>query len=763
MRICRRQMREGRRMVLHGPARSRGCISAGPWCVSIITVLLFHLAIANAQLQSGSISMTVTPGQPVELKSKQLLARVDNPIAADVIDKSGIIHHVAGRYAAVREAAGHLVCTGALTCPGGSVLDFADEYAPAKADGIFRLIRKVTVRLASPADAGFRTEFVLHAGHAHDLSQVEPFVPGMWYCDAAHVPASGLISNPHQRDYLFREDRLPLPLAMFREKSSGLCATLIHDQPDGATFPGEYTARTVIDDRLKFASLGLRQEDGISVVLAYPGVEGDQTRMGRGRFQNHSAERFHPVRDGFSQTYRLLIHISRQPNFDDAMRDSWRTAFDAAAPPIVPIPMDRVYADSINLLDHFGGEYHGVPGFPFAVGIPDGRIRDVSMQMGFVGEQIPCGYHLITAGFADDRPALVAKGERIVDFWAANTLTPAGVPRTWYDVDPQPHWRDYKTFMRIATDGMEGMLQAWRRMQLNNRDKPQWLACCRSFGDWLVEHQNADGSYCRQYNFDGSILDPSKSAALHPVRFLVDLTHATGDAKFLVAAERAGRFALHDIGSNTNYFGGTADNADVKDKEAGWIALDSFLSLYESTGDRAWLAAAARAGTFTESWTYCWNIPIPADDPQVSLPPMKTTAGISLIATGHSGADVFLAFAPFAFYRLSLYTNDPHDAAMARVLLYDARQMVDVDGSLHYAVPGLMTEATNVAAPRGHGVGVWLPWCTAAVLDPMVQLQEVFGSMDLDTIDRMPIAQRMEDLRTYGQLHGFPATKAMGH
>ena len=48
-------------------------------------------------------------------------------------------------------------------------------------------------------------------------------------------------------------------------------------------------------------------------------------------------------------------------------------------------------------------------------------------------------------------------------------------------------------------------------------------------------------------------------------------------------------------------------------------------------------------------------------------------------------------------------------------------QVVDWDGALGYAFPGLMNEAVTFAPPRGHGVRKWLPWLTVAVLDPMVK------------------------------------------
>ena len=87
-------------------------------------------------------------------------------------------------------------------------------------------------------------------------------------------------------------------------------------------------------------------------------------------------------------------------------------------------------------------------------------------------------------------------------------------------------------------------------------------------------------------------------------------------------------------------------------------ALAAFLALYDLSGDRAWLQAARRAATFAETWTYCWNIPRPPDDSLSIFPPHRTTIGLSLIASGQSGCDNYMAAAPFLLYRLGLLTDD---------------------------------------------------------------------------------------------------------
>ena len=229
-------------------------------------------------------------------------------------------------------------------------------------------------------------------------------------------------------------------------------------------------------------------------------------------------------------------------------------------------------------------------------------------------------------------------------------------------------------------------------------------------------------------------MNPSKTNTTHPIAFLVDLAAATGERRYAEAAVRAGEWCLPNIHAAFVYVGGTADNPNVVDKEAGFMALQAFLALHDLTGEARWLAAAVQAADFTETWAYAWNVP-PAPGGtagRAAWPPRLLTSGFSLIATGHSGADLFLAGAAFLYYRLYVEIGDAHDLAVARLLYDNPRQFVDVDGSMGYGQPGLCTEAVSLATPRGRGVNVWLPWLTASMVEPMTRLEDGFGTMDLE-------------------------------
>ena len=429
-------------------------------------------------------------------------------------------------------------------------------------------------------------------------------------------------------------------------------------------------------------------------VILHPGTGGEVPRP-----EKRWAKRFHPLRLGFRHSYKVLIRLSYENSFTEAMQSTWRNSYDQFAPPVVPADLHTVYQDSLDLLATYAKDYNGIPGIPFAVHLKDGTPKFVSFQMGFVGQQTTAAYHLLRHGLATKQPKSVAMGESIVDFWVAQSLTEAGLPRTWYDPYPQPHWIPYNTFLRIASDGAEGILHAWGVMHRHGQRKTAWLRFCERFGRWLVTHQNSDGSFYREYDFNGTPVGRSRLGSTHPIQFLVDLSKATGQKGYLDAALRAGTFCLSHVHKLLAYVGGTPDNPDVMTRESGLIAIDAFLSLYDATQEKVWLDAASQAANFSETWLYVWNVPIPQQDERADFPKGISTSGLSIIATGQSGADVFMAAYPFQYYRLYLYTGDQHFLTVARLLLHNTKQIVDRQGSHGYAHSGMLTEALTVRLP----------------------------------------------------------------
>ncbi|RYD20464.1 MAG: hypothetical protein EOP88_14975 [Verrucomicrobiaceae bacterium] len=664
-----------------------------------------------------------------------------------------------GSYSTVVEQDGMLVCEGTIATPHGTRFVFTDRFLSDKT-GAFELRRNIVIRNESPEDRFFNSLFGIEVREKSLLQDHEYFVPGVWYRTNFETKMAGaLAKNPEDDYFLFREDRLPLPLVALRDTASGQTVSLVHAAAEPATFSGDRGKERVTDARLQFGSIGVRQLEGTSLAFLFPGSEGEKNHVFR-RAPDGWAHRSHPVKSGTPHHYKLVIRFSKTASYPEAVETTWKHAFDLYQPKVRPVDVRAAFKGLVDTLDHYSvSQGYDAPGFPFSVHLPDGKVRSWNYQMGFVGRQLPNAYILIHQGILEKRADLRKKGGDIVDFWAANCLLPSGLPRTWYDPSTEKggkgSWRKQDnprggTAMRVATTGMEGMLNAWQVTKRAGDEKPAWLETCRKFGDWLVSNQNDDSSYFLAYSHqltDGKHLptESSKSTTINPIRFLILLHQATGDSRYRDAAMRAGKFSLEHIHERYHYVGSVIDNPNVIDRESGQEAMYAFLALHDLTGEKEWLDAAVQAARYAETWMYAYEVPAESDSGPTDFPKNRSIVGQTLIATGQSAADLGFAFSSFDYYRLYLFTGDPHFLTIARLLVHNTKQSLNWDGRLYPGLQkGLQLEAFTVTIPRRKGVMECLSWNYTAHLDPLVRFQDTFGSMDIEAIEKLPLEKRRE-------------------
>jgi len=227
----------------------------------------------------------------------------------------------------------------------------------------------------------------------------------------------------------------------------------------------------------------------------------------------------------------------------------------------------------------------------------------------------------------------------------------------------------------------------------------------------------------------------SKSNTPSVIRFLIEMYRLTGSEEYRTAAVRAGEWSYDNAYLRLEYRGGTCDNLDIQDKEAGIYALWGFIVLYELTGEKKWLEAAKGAADYTETWTYAWSFPVHVPFPDHVFN-RYSISGQSVI-TVQGGADVYMAVCPHTYLKMYFLTGDAHYLDFARFLNRNTRQATDVDGSA-YGMRALGHESGGFHEQTFRSNYHWLPWCTFVAVDSLSRMKDEYGSFEVEDIVPQP-------------------------
>jgi hypothetical protein len=546
-----------------------------------------------------------------------------------------------------------------------------------------------------------------------------------------------------------REDGFPIPVlgVHFRDGSS---IALLDCHPRGDTTTADSNdsdGLTMIDERFLFGGLGAHERagGGIDVGFWLPGALGLQRSANR-TARSARRLRFHPFRDGLSQQYEIALRVGRDESFHDYYATLWRWGWETLKPAVNYYDMTVVRTSLVHQLAGSVMTHNGRTGIPFALnavtGGPSRLLRDNDAIMGFVGKNLE-GAALLLAD-ADLHPGAASEKNRQLAVAIMDTFTrqvKVSPPDSeGFNIDTgRPSITNPtgvfsgQVHLRAFTDDVRWMLKAYQREKSRGREHPEWLRWSMEFADWLVQQQRPDGSFPRSWRLGtGEALQTSSTSTYNAMAFLVAQFQAenrTGHQRFLDAAERAGDFCWLTYQAHDQYVGGTMDNPNIVDKEAGTLSLEGYLALYEATKNKKWLRHARSAADYAETWIYAWDVSMPVDADEATLHWKKgvSTIGVNKINSTGSGVDQWMAGDVDKYARLSVYTGDQHYLEVARILLHNTKNMVALPGRLYdLAGPGWQQEHWGMTTQRGMGSAsrAWLPWATVNHLEGILALED---------------------------------------
>ena len=712
----------------------------------------------------------------------------EKPAQIEIFRSEGNVSDVAAGYESVQREAGGVAAKARVAGESGATFLFTDRWKIANDELI--LSRTVTVTQGEE-NAGFYSAIRFLTAPAVSWSDLDYLAPGVLYGDPSHVgdSAPGGTLNDRARRFEIREDWLSAPLfaILFRD---GRWEAVLDTSPRGDTTWEETTApatKPVMDGRIQFGAVGVHaiRDGGVDLGFWFPGTTREFTRGGTPPVPL-VRRRYHPVRTGFSQSYQVAFRFGSDESFLGMERDAWRWAWQTLHPPVMHLDLDVVRRTLTDHLEAHVISVDGRAGVPFlfdaVTGKPGSRRTpvftgpngpaspapypeeqspeqkaqlaawarsvgvdlDTSMSelwrwpkvnMGFVSKGIEAADELLREGDRDPS----ARGQKmrqsglaiINSFIRLVPMTPpaaAGFNLQTGKPDSEPAG---VFFLRAPSEGMQTLVKAYVREKQKGRDHPEWLQWCRQLADWLLTQQREDGSFPRSWkNGTGEVNEESGTSSYDPVSLLVSLSQITGDQRYLDAAIRAGEYVWSNYGSHGVFVGGTTDNPNVVDKEAGMLSLEAFLSLYEATKEAKWLERAEAAGSYTESWIWIWNVPMPigADDAQLQWKRGVPTVGVQGIsARGPGGVDEYLDWAVPQFAELYEDTHDEHYLNVVRILLFDTKNMLALPGRTYdLDGPGWQQENWGMG-PGRRGFGShrsWLPWISVNHLHGITGLEE---------------------------------------
>lgn len=714
------------------------------------------------KLVSGDYILSFREGGFEVYKNNRLLYYNKTPIFATVKTAFAISEFFHGIYNEITKYENNIHANGILRVPSGSEFEFLDIYSTT--DCGFKVSRNVKVKKAID-DLGFSTKISLTMEESDDVYDYNCFAPGVWY-KQNEFASDQVIGKDLDCEYFWRmETAYGLPLFATQNIASGESVCL-------SRWAADVTMRSLdimqsennIDPKFTIGAIGIskpknetlnylyygyavRKEsktkiDGLSIDYVYPGCDGQMP--GRNYYggldYNQKVKTFqrinHPVEVGFEQNYSVSVNFGQYDDYQQMMRSTWRLTYKRLRDGLFEVDNEQFYHNCMKILNKYTKEYGDSYGLPFACQLPNMDISSLSFQFGFVGQQPGIGYQLLRYGQKENDSEALSKGINLIDFWVRTSMTESGLPNMCYNPNTQG-FEPYPHYVRMLADGIEAILDAYLYMLSIKDERKLWLEFCKKTADWLVAHQNKDGSFYRAYNTDSSIRMESKSNTPSVIRFLIQIYLVTGDERYKSSAIKAGEWSYENAYMNLEYRGGTCDNTDIQDKEAGIYALFGFLALFDLTGEEKWLKGAIGAADYTETWTYAWKFPVCSPIPKHPFN-KYSISGQSIITIG-GAADVYMAACSYTYYRLYVITGDKHYLDFAEFIHKNTRQSCDIDGSIGYIMPGLGHESGDFTSQILKSQYHWLPWCTYVAVDPMSRLYDTFGVYEIADAEKLDL------------------------
>jgi hypothetical protein len=714
-----------------------------------------------------------------------LLIKQAKPAQFEIYKGEENVNQVSAAYSSVRKENKSIIAEAKVSNDSKAGFTLEDKWSIS--GNVLMLNRKVKVT-GTLENAGFYSAVSLTIEPNVKWEDADYLAPGIIYGEPHTNPgALGGSLYYNAKRFSIREDYLAAPMfGIFFHNGNWI--TVLDPTPNGSTTMNETTAQAstpIIDDQIQFGAFETKEVSGKGIEIGFrlPGTTNEFSGgfFGGGqRTANNTPfirRRYHPVKEGFSQSYQVSFRFGKSKTFREMQRETWRWAWETLNPKITPVNVEVMRT---ALIDHLADRvlvYDNRAGIPFVIDAVSGKpgsfrpaLRQFRMPnsptnqnkelfawartigididttaaeldiwpkivIGFCGKNIEVAQQLLLESDRDKGP----RGQRMRKL---GEMILSSLMRIVPVAPPSGEGFDIRTgkagavhsgtgfSVRSWAEDMRSMVDLIRQERAQGRDHADWLKWVKSYTDWLLTQQREDGSFPMTWqDSTGSVKEGTSGVTSYAaVPLLVKMSEETKDKKYLSSAIRAAEYIWTNFGSKCVFLGATG-TATVADKESGMLSTEAFLALYENTKEKKWLEYAKTAGDYTESWIWIWNVPMPigAKYEDLGWKPGVPTVGVNGIGSNDiGGVDQYLDWAVPTYAKLYKYTNDKHYLDVAKILLHGTKAMLALPGRTYdLKGPGWQQEHWRMGPIRGIGAHrTWLPWISINHLHGITGLEE---------------------------------------
>ncbi len=625
-------------------------------------------------------------------------------VAGEAQEMGFKIYRAKGYGQALRDGA-LIRCACAIETPAGSRIEIQDVYQPDKQSVCLQ--RSMQVTCVGEGDTGFYVDMSVLLPGAPTPMDCAWFAPGYWY--GRGEPFFRLDDNNEAGDAL---DHFSAPVLVcyderrhravsLMEASPGRCKTIVQDHSQA--IPG-----MLISDQFYLPAMGVRKTEAgkTSLYHAYPGythVEGEGTLY-----------RLLPMRQGVSRTVRMEIGVSRYEDFHQALRTTWRRAWQQLYALQYFASPDEVRQALLKYVDQSytcSGDVHKY--------MKDAQYNEASS--GFLFRNIDLA-HLMLKAYAEQPCAT----------WKAHAI--AVIDSQICECRLYGQGKDWD--LRASVEALNSLMKCFECAKQLCLDAQRWA-------DFAIDQAQE--------------LLPRKD--YYSIPLMLRLYRHTGDERYLKAANEKGTYNWETYFCKMHFMYGITDcRPQTIDRESAILALEGYLDLFETTGQHLWLERAGFCADFLET------MQVIAD---IDMEPYGATgkecahrlghyvvmaghgnhlscAGLSHIGAGGACGDIYSVYSAPDFYRLYQHTGDTHCLDFARMLQYHTLQFVNMNNKTggmndprHGVHLGFVNEffaigtSTGYVTGRGWAHGDNIGWCPYVILSAMQRMKCLTGAYAL--------------------------------